>query len=73
MRKNVGPTDRFLRLILGAGLFALSMSGQVEENREVLLLPLAVLEVFTAASEYCPFYQGWDYLSNRLKGFKTVR
>lgn len=51
MKKNVGPLDRSLRLVIGLGLVALAVMGPRTPWGWIGLVPL-----LTAVSSWCPLY-----------------
>jgi len=56
MKKNMGHTDRIVRLIL-ASLFAiLYFTGVVSGTWGVILLILAIVLIVTAYFKFCPLY-----------------
>jgi hypothetical protein len=53
---NEGPIDRLLRILLGAGLFAISAAGSVTAPLLYVVLALAGWVVLTGLTGFCPLY-----------------
>jgi uncharacterized membrane protein len=56
IKKNVGNTDRIVRLVLAVVLAALYFTGTVSGTLGIVFLVLAVVFVLTAAFSICPIY-----------------
>jgi len=56
MKKNVGKTDRVVRIILAIILAVLSYSGVVTGTVATVFLVLAAVFVITAVLSFCPIY-----------------
>ena len=56
MKKNIGTTDRIIRLILAAIFAILYFTGTVSGTLGIILLVLAVIFVLTSAISFCPLY-----------------
>lgn len=56
MKKNMGGTDRFLRLIVAAVIVALYFFGVIESTLGFVLLILAAIFVLTSFVSFCPLY-----------------
>lgn len=56
MKKNIGTTDRIIRLILAAIFAILYFTGTVSGTIGIILLVLAVIFVLTSAISFCPLY-----------------
>lgn len=56
MKKNVGNTDRVIRLIAAAILAYLYFSGTVAGTVGLVLVVLAVIFVLTSLVSFCPIY-----------------
>ena len=54
--KNMGTTDRIIRLILAAIFAALYFTGTVSGTFGFVLLVLAVVFALTSAVSFCPLY-----------------
>ncbi|MCB0733060.1 MAG: DUF2892 domain-containing protein [Bacteroidetes bacterium] len=56
MKKNMGSTDRIVRLILAAVFAILFFTHTVEGTLGIILLVLAVVFALTAFIKFCPLY-----------------
>ena len=56
IEKNIGNTDRIVRLVLAAIFVALYFTGMVSGTFGIVLLVLAVVFALTAAVNICPLY-----------------
>ena len=56
MKKNMGGTDRLLRLIVGAVVVALYFFGVIEGTLGFVLLILSAIFVLTSFVSFCPLY-----------------
>jgi len=56
MKKNMGGTDRLLRLIVAAVVVALYFFGVIEGTLGFVLLILSAIFVLTSFVSYCPLY-----------------
>ncbi len=57
MKKNVGNTDRFVRVMFGIILLILFMSGAIENNIvQWVVLGVSLLLIITAFATFCPLY-----------------
>jgi hypothetical protein len=65
MKKNMGNTDRIIRVIVAAVIAGLYYSNIINGTGAVLLLVLAVIFVLTSFLGYCPLYS--------LLGIQTCR
>jgi len=59
LEKNVGKTDRIVRLVLAAILAILYFTGTVSGTAGIVLLVLAVVFALTSAFSFCPLY--WPF------------
>lgn len=57
MKKNMGNTDRMLRLIAAAVFVALYFTNTVTGTFGIVLLVLAVAFVLTSLVSFCPLYK----------------
>ncbi|MDO5668096.1 MAG: DUF2892 domain-containing protein [Alcaligenaceae bacterium] len=58
MNKNIGSTDRWIRIFVGVVLIALTLTGTIGVWGWIGIIPLA-----TALINFCPLY--------RILGFRT--
>ena len=56
MKKNIGTTDRIIRLILAAIFAILYFTGTVSGTLGIILLVLAVILLLTSLVSFCPLY-----------------
>ena len=57
MKKNVGNTDRFVRVMFGIILLILFMSGAIENNLiQWIVLSVSLILIITAFTTFCPLY-----------------
>jgi len=56
MKKNMGNTDKIIRLIIAAGIAILYFSGVITGTIGIVLLILAGIFVLTSLVGFCPLY-----------------
>ncbi len=56
MIKNIGTTDRIIRLIVAALIVLLYFTGQLSGTIGIVLLVVAVVMALTALVRFCPAY-----------------
>jgi hypothetical protein len=56
MKKNMGNTDKIIRLIIAAGIAILYFSGVVTGTIGIVLLILAGVFILTSLVGFCPLY-----------------
>ncbi len=56
MKKNLGTTDRVIRLLLAAVVAVLVLTNQISGTVGILLGLLAVVFALTGALGFCPLY-----------------
>ena len=56
MKKNMGSTDKIIRIIVAAIFAALYFTGTVPGPWGIVLLVLAVVFVLTSFISFCPLY-----------------
>jgi hypothetical protein len=56
MKKNMGNTDKILRIIVAAIFAALYFTGTVEGTVGIILLVLGGVFLATSAISFCPLY-----------------
>lgn len=56
MKKNVGTTDKIVRIILAIVFAALYLTGTVTGTLGIVLLVLGVILVATTLISFCPLY-----------------
>jgi hypothetical protein len=57
MKKNMGSTDKIVRLVLAAIIAALYALGYVSGTLGVVLLVVAVIFAATSFVNFCPIYK----------------
>ncbi|HAV25193.1 MAG TPA: DUF2892 domain-containing protein [Bacteroidetes bacterium] len=57
MKKNMGSTDKIVRLILAAIIAALYALGYVSGTLGIVLLVVAVIFAATSFVNFCPIYK----------------
>ncbi len=56
MKKNMGNTDKIIRLIIAAGIAILYFTGVIPGTIGIVLLILAGVFVLTSLVSFCPLY-----------------
>ncbi|MBX2969198.1 MAG: DUF2892 domain-containing protein [Cyclobacteriaceae bacterium] len=56
MKKNMGKTDKLIRVILGVIFAALYLAGIVTGTWGIVLLILGAVFITTSAVSFCPLY-----------------
>ncbi len=56
MKKNIGNSDRFLRIMIGIIALILVMANVVEGTLMWITLAVGVSMVITSSVQFCPFY-----------------
>jgi uncharacterized membrane protein len=56
MKKNMGNTDKIIRLIIAAGIVILYFTGVITGTIGIVLLILAGVFVLTSLVGFCPLY-----------------
>lgn len=56
MKKNVGNTDRFVRVMFGIILLILFMSGAIDNLLQWIVLGVSLILIITAFTTFCPLY-----------------
>jgi len=59
MKKNIGSTDRIIRLILAVVVGVLYYTGVISGVQSIVLLILAGIFILTSAISFCPLY--WPF------------
>lgn len=67
MKKNVGTTDKIVRIILAIVFAALFLTGTVKGTLGIVLLVLGVILVATSLVSFCPLYLPFRLNSARKK------
>ncbi|MAP55062.1 DUF2892 domain-containing protein [Altibacter sp.] len=56
MKKNMGGTDRMLRILIALGILVLYFTNVIEGTLGIILLVLAAVFVITSFVSFCPLY-----------------
>ena len=56
MKKNMGATDRLLRVIAALIIAALYVQGTIAGTTGIVLMALAIVFVLTSLVSFCPLY-----------------
>lgn len=56
MKKNMGSTDKFVRILIAAAIVILSYTGTITGILSIILLVLAGVFVLTSFVSFCPLY-----------------
>ena len=56
MKKNLGTTERIIRLIIAALILVLHATGVVSGTLGIILLVLAFIMALTSLLSFCPIY-----------------
>ncbi len=56
MKKNVGNTDKLIRLIIAVVLFLLVYTNKITGNMQFAALIAALIAAVTSLLNYCPVY-----------------
>ncbi len=67
MKKNMGGTDRIIRLILAAVVGLLFWQGIIAGVLAYILLGLAAIFVLTSFVSFCPLYTLFGFSSCKIK------
>jgi hypothetical protein len=71
MKKNMGTTDRIIRVLLAAFFFILYFTGMVTGGFGVLLLVVGFVFIATSAVSLCPLYSVLGFSSCPIDTKKT--
>jgi hypothetical protein len=56
MKKNMGPTDRMIRVIIAIGIAVLYFTGIIAGTFGLVLLIIAAVFLLTSLVGFCPLY-----------------
>jgi Protein of unknown function (DUF2892) len=56
MKKNMGPADKIIRLIVAAVIAVLYFTGTITGTLGIVLLVLGAVSVITSLISFCPLY-----------------
>jgi hypothetical protein len=57
MKKNIGPTDKMIRSVIGIIIAILYYSGIITGTLAIVLLAFAILFLLTSFMSFCPLYK----------------
>jgi hypothetical protein len=57
MQKNMGPTDKMIRSIIGIIIAILYYAGFITGTLAIVLLAFAILLLLTSFISFCPLYK----------------
>lgn len=66
MKKNMGTTDRVLRILIALGIAAMYITGVINGTIATILLVLASIFIVTSFISFCPLYLPFN-ISTRKK------
>lgn len=56
MKKNMGSTDKVIRLVVAAGLIALYFTGVLTGTLGIVALVVSAIFILTSLVSFCPLY-----------------
>lgn len=71
MKKNMGNTDRIIRIILAAVFGWLYFGGLVTGTAGIVLLVLGIIFVLTSLVSFCPLYLPFGLSTCRAKKIQS--
>lgn len=73
MKKNMGKTDKIIRLLIAVALLIIYAYGIVEGTWGIVILVLAGILVLTSLVSFCPLYSPFHIHTNRRGKDKAKR
>lgn len=67
MKKNMGTTDRVIRILIAALVAALYFGGIVEGTLGIVLMVLAGIFLLTSLISFCPLYAPFGLSTCKMK------
>ncbi len=67
MKKNMGITDRTIRILVAVAIVILWLAGIIAGTLAVILLIVAVIFVLTSSLSFCPIYRVFGISSKTTK------
>ena len=67
MKKNMGSTDRIIRIIIAAIVGVLYFTGTISGTLGIVLLVLAGIFVLTSLISFCPIYAAFGIKTCPMK------
>jgi hypothetical protein len=65
MKKNMGITDRVLRVIAAVAIIALYYTGVISGTLAIILLVVAAIFILTSFISFCPLYYQFGIKTNK--------
>ncbi|WP_228852898.1 YgaP family membrane protein [Aegicerativicinus sediminis] len=65
MKKNMGTTDKAIRLIVAAIILILYINGSISGVLGIVLLVLAIVFAITSFISFCPLYKPFGINTNK--------
>jgi len=57
MKKNIGPIDKFVRILIAAIIMALYYFGYISDTLAMVLLVIGIILLLTSLINFCPLYK----------------
>lgn len=70
MKKNMGSTDRIIRILIAAIVGVLYFTGTISGTLGIVMLILAGVFVLTSLISFCPLYAPFGIKTSSLKARK---
>ncbi len=67
MKKNMGNTDKLIRIIIAAAIAVLSFTGVIRGTLNLVLVIVAVILLLTSLIGFCPLYVPFKIHTNKNK------
>ena len=67
MKKNMGGTDRIIRIVLALAVVALYYFNVIEGTLAYVLLAVAGIFVLTSFVSFCPLYTIFGFKTGKIK------
>ena len=67
MKKNMGSSDRIIRVVLAAVVLALYASNLISGTLAIVLLTLSAIFILTSLVSFCPLYLPFGFSTLRKK------
>lgn len=66
MKKNMGITDRVLRIIAAGAIITLYYTSVISGTLAIILLAVAVIFIVTSFISFCPLYYPFGIKTNKI-------
>ncbi len=70
MKKNMGSTDRTIRIIVALAAGILILTGNVTGTLAIVLGALALVLVLTSSVSFCPLYAAFGFTTGKNEAAK---